>query len=104
MLKKETLKKAYEILESRNYERICLVAGICPECGEAVEYTCRNTEKSPVIEMKYICLTCGYVKEEWRLSHNIDKEKSILKFKQKIEELNMEIGGNRIHVSVKDKA
>lgn len=103
-MNKERLKKAYEILESRNYERICLVAGICPECGEAVKYTAEPTEKSPVTEMKYICLACDYVKEEWRLSHNIDQEKSILKFKQKIEELNMEIGGDRVHVSLKDKA
>lgn len=103
-MNKERLKKAYEILEARNYERICFVAGICPKCGEVVEYTCRQTEKSPVMEMKYICLACEYVVEEWKLSHNIDQEKSILKFKQKIEELNMEIGGNRIHVSLKDKA
>lgn len=88
---RDRLEKAYEILEARNYERICFVAGICPECGGKTKYGCEQTEESPVVEMKYICLTCGYVKEEWKLKHNIHKEQSILKFKQKVQELSLEV-------------
>lgn len=81
---KTVLNRAYKILEEQNYERICLLAGLCPKCGREVEYTCRNTKESPVIENKYICLACGYTVEEHKLTNKISEKVAMLSFKPPI--------------------